>query len=103
LNKLFARVKGWRAARKLMHVVMRVGGMRAPQNIHEKSDTQEDQETAADGRDSGPRKVASSKSVEKVCGALRVSVATYQRWNSNYGEAKRVALTRSLEWEKGNP
>jgi len=46
--------------------------------------------------------LASGKSVEEVCRALGVSVATYQRWKSEYGGVKKDALMRLRELEKEN-
>jgi putative transposase len=46
--------------------------------------------------------LAGGKNVEEVCRALGTSVATYQRWKSQYGGVKKDALKRLRELEKEN-
>jgi transposase-like protein len=46
--------------------------------------------------------LAAGKSVEEVSRMLGVSVATYQRWKSEYGGMRTDALKRLRELEKEN-
>ncbi len=46
--------------------------------------------------------LASGKSVEEACRLLGVSVATYQRWKSQYGGLKQDAFKRLRELEQEN-
>lgn len=46
--------------------------------------------------------MAAGKSVEEVCRVLGTSLATYQRWKSQYGGVKKDALKRLRELEKEN-
>jgi putative transposase len=46
--------------------------------------------------------LAARKTVEEVCRVLGTSVATYQRWKSQYGGVKTDALKRLRELEKEN-
>lgn len=46
--------------------------------------------------------LAAGKSVEEASRVLGVSVATYQRWKSQYGGVKKDALKRLRELEKEN-
>lgn len=45
---------------------------------------------------------ARGKNVEEVCRNLGVSVATYHRWNKEYGGAKQETVKRLKELEKEN-
>ena len=46
--------------------------------------------------------LARGTSIEEVCRKLEVSVATYQRWNKQYGGAKMETVKRLKELEKEN-
>ncbi len=46
--------------------------------------------------------LARGTSIEEVCRKLEVSVATYHRWNKQYGGAKMETLKRLKELEKEN-
>lgn len=46
--------------------------------------------------------LAGGKSVEEGCRGSGISVATYQRWKSQYGGMKKDALKRLKELEKEN-
>ena len=46
--------------------------------------------------------LAAGKSVEEASRVMGVSVATYQRWKSQYGGVKKDALKRLRELEKEN-
>jgi transposase-like protein len=46
--------------------------------------------------------LAGGQSVEEVCKKLEVSVATYHRWNQEYGGAKEDTVKRLKELEKEN-
>lgn len=46
--------------------------------------------------------LACGKSVEEVCRSQGVSVATYQRWKSQYAGMKKDTLKRLKELEKEN-
>lgn len=41
-------------------------------------------------------------SIEEVCRKLEISVATYHRWNKDYGGAKMETVKRLKEREKEN-
>ena len=41
-------------------------------------------------------------SIEEVCRKLEISVATYHRWNKEYGGAKMETVKRLKELEKEN-
>ena len=41
-------------------------------------------------------------SIEEVCRKLEISVATYHRWNKEYGGAKKETVKRLKELEKEN-
>ncbi len=46
--------------------------------------------------------LARGTSIEEVCRKLEVSVATYHRWNMEYGGAKMATVKRLKELEKEN-
>ncbi len=46
--------------------------------------------------------LARGTSIEEVCRKLEVSVATYHRWNKQYGGAKMETVKRLKELEKEN-
>ena len=46
--------------------------------------------------------LARGTSIEEVCRKLEVSVATYHRWNKEYGGAKMETVKRLKELEKEN-
>jgi len=46
--------------------------------------------------------IAVGKSVEEGCRGAAISIATYQRWKSQYGGMKKDALKRLKELEKEN-
>lgn len=46
--------------------------------------------------------LARGTSIEAVCRKLEVSVATYHRWNKQYGGAKKETVKRLKELEKQN-
>lgn len=46
--------------------------------------------------------LAAGKTVEEACRTLAVSVATYQRWKSQYGGMEKDALKRLKELEREN-
>ncbi len=46
--------------------------------------------------------LARGTSIEEVCRKLEVSVATYHRWNKQYGGAKMETVKRLKELEKQN-
>jgi putative transposase len=45
---------------------------------------------------------ARGTSIEEVCRKLEISVATYHRWNKEYGGAKMETVKRLKELEKEN-
>ncbi|RYZ74487.1 MAG: hypothetical protein EOP09_00360 [Proteobacteria bacterium] len=45
---------------------------------------------------------ARGMSIEEVCRKLEISVATYHRWNKEYGGAKMETVKRLKELEKEN-
>ncbi len=46
--------------------------------------------------------LASGKNVEEACRMIAVSMATYQRWKSQYSGVKKDTLKRLKELEKEN-
>ena len=46
--------------------------------------------------------LADGKNVEEACRMIAVSMATYQRWKSQYSGVKKDALKRLKELEKEN-
>jgi transposase-like protein len=46
--------------------------------------------------------LAGGKTVEDACRLIAVSIATYQRWKSQYSGVKKNALKRLKELEKEN-
>jgi transposase-like protein len=46
--------------------------------------------------------LARGTNIEEVCRKLEVSVATYHRWNKQYGGAKMETVKRLKELEKEN-
>jgi transposase-like protein len=51
---------------------------------------------------SASEELARGTSIEEVCRKLEVSVATYHRWNKEYGGAKTGTVKRLKELEKEN-
>lgn len=79
---------------------MRVGGAKAPPQLMKRKRHTPEEIIKKLREASGI--LAAGKSVEEVCRALGVSVATYQRWKSEYGGVKKDALKRLRELEKEN-
>jgi putative transposase len=51
---------------------------------------------------SASEELARGTSIEEVCRKLEVSVATYHRWNKEYGGAKMETVKRLKELEREN-